>query len=164
MKEEAKEEKKTLKEKLQLSEKAKKRLKLIIGIILLVIIIIFVNSNNYKNYKDISKYVNKDYKELENIANAYLSGSDPDYPDYIESVNVYEDNNTVEFLTGGRGLVSTASYYGFYYSKNDKPISFQNQYDLIQISEDKWMWSGKGDNEGKTFKIRNNWYYYEASF
>ena len=165
MKEEnEKKEKKTLKEKLQLSDKGKKRLKIIVGIILLIFVVIFVNVNSYKDFKEISKNVNKDYKELETIANAYLNGDDPDFPDYVEKVRVYKDKNTVEFSTNGEGLVSTATYYGFYYSKNDKPVSFQNEYDLIQIGEDKWMWSAKGDNDGKTFKIRNNWYYYEASF
>ena len=81
MKEEnEKKEKKTLKEKLQVSDKGKKRLKIIVGIILLIFVVIFVNVNSYKDFKEISKNVNKDYKELETIANAYLNGDDPDFP------------------------------------------------------------------------------------
>ena len=152
--------KKTLKDKLKLTDKGKKRLKIILSIIFIIFIIIFVNTYNYSNYKTISKHVNKDYKELENIANDYMNGKEIELPDYVEEIRLYKDNNTVEFSINGRGI---ATYYGFYYSKNNKEVSYQNEFDLIQIGEGKWMWSTKKGDEGKTFKIRDNFYYYEAS-
>ena len=55
--------KKTLKDKLKLTDKGKKCLKIILSIIFIIFIIIFVNTYTYSNYKTISKHVNKDYKE-----------------------------------------------------------------------------------------------------
>ena len=157
-------EKKRLKERLHFSDKTKKILKVLLGVIILIVIIILVNINNYNEYNRISKVVNDNYKELENIAKEYLKGNQVDEPDYVGEITVYKDNKTVEFYTGGQGLVSNATYYGFYYNSEDKPISYQNEFKLKQIGKKEWMWVDKGDNEGKTFKIRDNWYYFEASF
>ena len=143
-------------------------------IILISIIMNSSNDNNpYNNYNDISKYVNENYEELEHIAIEYMNGNELDKPQYVKSISVHSpdklyvnSNNTiVEFHQGGRGLVSSSTYYGFYYSKNDIPASFQNSGgELTEYEKNKWSWKGVGDNHGSTIKIRDNWYYFEASF
>ena len=62
-------------------------------------------------------------------------------------------------------MVPSSTYIGFYYSKNDTPAAFQNEkFDLKEIEKNKWDWKEDGDNHGITIKIRDHWYYYEASF
>ena len=83
-----------------------------------------------------------------------------------ESVNTWPGEHTmVEFLISGFGLGSASSYYGCYYSPDDVPLAFQNtDAELTQCGHDSWKWSGEGDNHGKTIKIIDRWYYFEASF
>ena len=81
----------------------------------------------------------------------------------IKNVYAY-DNTIVQFSTGGKGLAPSSIYIGFYYSKNDTPASFQNAYSLEKVGKNKWEWNDVGDNHGTTIKIRDNWYYFDASF
>ncbi len=143
-------------------------------VILIAIIMNASNDNNpYNNYNDISKYVNENYEELEHIAIEYINGNEIQKPQYVSSISVHSpdkqyvhsDNTIVEFSQGGGGLVSTSTYYGFYYSENDIPAAFQNSNkELTEYEKNKWSWTGVGDNRGTTIKIRDNWYYFEASF
>ncbi len=148
---------------------------IVIGIIIFISIIMsFIDDKNpYNNYNDISKYVNENYEELEHIAIEYMNGNEVEKPQYVRSISVHSpdesyvhSNNTiVEFHQGGSGLVSSSTYYGFYYSENDIPASFQNsREELTEYEQNKWSWKGVGDNHGSTIKIRDNWYYFEASF
>ena len=77
-------------------------------------------------------------------------------------VNTWEgEHSMVEFLITTRG----DSYYGCYYSPDDVPLAFQNtEAELTQCGHDSWKWSAEGDNAGKTMKIMDHWYYFEASF
>ena len=77
-------------------------------------------------------------------------------------VNTWEgEHSMVEFLIGTRG----GDYYGCYYSPDDVPLAFQNtEAELTQCGHDSWKWSTEGDNHGKTIKIMDHWYYFEASF
>lgn len=83
-----------------------------------------------------------------------------------ETVNTWPgEHQMVEFLISGFGLGSATSYYGCYYSPDDVPLTFQNGNEkLTQCGHDSWKWQGKGDNQGKTMKIMDHWYYFEASF
>lgn len=83
-----------------------------------------------------------------------------------KSVNTWPgEHSMVEFLISGSGLGSATSYYGCYYSPDDVPLAFQNMdVTLTQCGHDSWKWSGKGDNRGKTMKIMDHWYYFEATF
>ena len=48
---------------------------------------------------------------------------------------------------------------------DDVPLAFQNtQAELTQCGHDSWKWSAEGDNHGKTMKIMDHWYYFEACF
>lgn len=77
-------------------------------------------------------------------------------------VNTWEgEHPMVEFLISSCG----DTYYGCYYSPDDVPLAFQNtQAELTQCGHDSWKWSAEGDNSGKTMKIMDHWYYFEASF
>lgn len=78
--------------------------------------------------------------------------------------NTWEGNSghsMLEFVLITRG----DSYYGCYYSPDDVPLAFQNtDAELVQCGHDSWRWKAEGDNHGKTRKINNHWYYFEASF
>ena len=112
-------------------------------------------------YKEFSIFVNENETELKKVAESYLKGEKISYPNKIKSVSVYEsENNIVEFSVGSK----VKQYCGFYYSENDVPVSFQNApIELQQIKTAEWEWIAEGDNKGKTIKIKDNWYYYEAS-
>lgn len=81
-------------------------------------------------------------------------------------VNTWEgEHSMTEFLISGSGFGSETTYYGCYYSPDDIPLAFQNaEAKLTQCGHDSWKWSGEGDNHGKTQKIMDHWYYFEASF
>ena len=81
-------------------------------------------------------------------------------------VNTWEgEHSMVEFLISSSGFGSETTYYGCYYSPDDVPLAFQNTVaELTQCGHDSWKWSAEGDNEGKTMKIMDHWYYFEASF
>ena len=81
-------------------------------------------------------------------------------------VNSWEGQHPMtEFLISGSGFGSQTAYYGCYYSPDDVPLAFQNMAaKLTQCGHDAWKWTGAGDNRGKTIKIMDHWYYFEASF
>lgn len=71
----------------------------------------------------------------------------------------------IEYTMATKGLLPSSRYYGFFYSFDDVPVSFQNANDLlIPISDKEWEWKGKGDNKGIVRKIESNWFYFETSF
>ena len=113
-------------------------------------------------YKEFSIFVNENETELEKVAESYLKGENTKYPNKIKSVAFYEgENSIVEFSIGSK----FKQYCGFYYSEDDVPVSFQNApIELRQLETDEWEWNAEGDNKGKTIKIKDNWYYYEATF
>jgi len=113
-------------------------------------------------YKEFSIFVNENETELKKVAESYLKGENTKYPNKIKSVSFYEDENSiVEFSIGSK----VKQYCGFYYSENDVPVAFQNApVELNEIESNEWEWKAEGDNKGKTIKIKDNWYYYEAMF
>lgn len=80
-------------------------------------------------------------------------------------VNTWEgEHSMTEFLIGASGFGSETNYYGCYYSYDDVPLAFQNLDTTLVKEGDFWTWVGEGDNCGITTKIRDKWYYFEASF
>ncbi len=72
------------------------------------------------------------------------------------------EHTMVEFYLSTGWL---AGYSGCYYSFDDVPLTFQNtRAELIPQGPDQWSWQGEGDSRGKTVKITDHWYYFEASF
>ncbi len=70
-----------------------------------------------------------------------------------------------QFGLWGRGLVANSVYYGCYYSPEDVPLCLDNaKFPLISHGENAWTWQGEGDNGGRTEKIKDKWYYFEAHF
>ncbi len=149
-----------------------KKFILIISIIVLLITLVFL----YKrpdDFKSISEYVNENHEELEKVAKEYVKGNKKYYSKKFTSISVYSkddvylptNNTIVQFMVKGYGLAPSSTYVGFYYSESDIPAAFQNEnYQLSKKGENKWEWTGTGDNHGTTIKLRNNWYYFEASF
>lgn len=82
----------------------------------------------------------------------------------IESMYVFEgEHNMVEFMVDSDGIIPPAQYYGFYYSPDDVPLTFQNvKVPLTEYKENEWEWKEEGDNHGITKKITECWYYFEA--
>ena len=69
----------------------------------------------------------------------------------------------VEYIVVNSGIVSASQYYGFFYSFDNEPVSFQNADEsLIPISEQEWNWIGEGDNRGIVRRLDTNWFYFEA--
>lgn len=55
--------------------------------------------------------------------------------------------------------------YGCYYSPDDVPLAFQNMdFELVQEDKETWTWSDNGNIHGETSKIKDNWYYFEATY
>ena len=70
----------------------------------------------------------------------------------------------VEYVVVSRGIVSASKYYGFFYSPEDEPVSFQNTGEpLTGISAQESEWHGQGDDYGMVRRLDTNWFYFEAS-
>lgn len=77
----------------------------------------------------------------------------------------WSDAKMIEFTLTAKGLVTSSSYYGCYYSFEDVPLASANAHaELVPAGENVWQWQGEGDNHGLTEKIRDHWYYFEAHF
>ncbi len=74
------------------------------------------------------------------------------------------EQDMMEFMLGGKGLVPQSSYYGCYYSYEDVPLPFHNADLPLTPTENGWSWQGEGDNRGRTQKIKDHWYYFEAHY
>lgn len=116
---------------------------------------------------EIASYVNENIDVLENMAISKINGETVLMIEGISNISSYEDrdNIVVQFETGGKGLVPESTYYGFYYSKNNLPFVFDNfDIPLEKVNNNQWKWQDNSDNHGLTTKIRENWFYFEASF
>lgn len=114
-------------------------------------------------YKEIAEYVIENEEKLEGIAKKYINKETTEFPNKIDSVNVFEGNNTtiVEFCVNSL----RKQYSGFYYSVDNIPVAYQNApMELVHIEENVWEWDAVGDNFGRTIKITDYWFYYEARF
>lgn len=81
------------------------------------------------------------------------------------TVNIWEgEHEIVEYIVVSRGLIPSGSYYGFFYSPDGVPVSFQNSgEELKRLGQYAWSWQGEGDNCGYIELIVPQWYYFEAS-
>lgn len=78
-----------------------------------------------------------------------------------KAFNTWEgEHNMTEFILDYRG----SCYYGCYYSPDDVPLAFQNtRTSLTQDEAGNCTWESFG-NYGKTTRIKQGWYYFEAHF
>ncbi|MBR3841522.1 MAG: hypothetical protein IKM20_10330 [Erysipelotrichales bacterium] len=119
--------------------------------------------------REIKNFVNKNYLELEEIANDYLVNkiSVKEYKG-VEIEGVFKgDTDIVQFYYSGFGIAPASTYYGFYYSPNDIVVMHCNSQDtackLVNTKDNEYEWScDESDNGGRILKIRDYWYYYEA--
>ena len=80
-------------------------------------------------------------------------------------VRADSDAGMVEFRTGGWGLVPSSTYEGFYYSREDVHLPFQGNTDLtMEPREGYAIWDDGYGNWGKSWKLFENWYWYQAYF
>ncbi len=147
----------------------KKALWLILGILLFVLILFVASSKLSPVIAEhkIDKFVLNNQEELEQVAHAYLQG-DFDQKEYkkVKIDGLFEgEHQIVQFFHSGVGIAPSSKYYGFYYSEDNVPVSFQNGREPVkEVAENEWTWKGSGDNGGRTKKIVERWYYYEAWF
>ncbi len=76
----------------------------------------------------------------------------------------YPEQGMVEFFTGGFGLAPGSTYEGFYYSEENQHIPFQGAEVPMQDWGDSASWTDGTDNHGSSRRIRDNWFWFEASF
>jgi len=144
----------------------KKYISIIIAAVLVILAIYTVNyvSNPERQIKN---FINENSKELVTIAESYLN-SDTTVKTYkgVKVEQAFRGNNDiVQFYYGGKGIAPASKYYGFYYSPDDVPVAYQNaNCNLTDVSDDEWKWSDGTDNGGRTIRIMENWFYYEAWF
>jgi hypothetical protein len=84
----------------------------------------------------------------------------------IANYNMSENNRfAVFFSCGGEGFGSAASYYGFYYTADNRPVGCDEMdHELIQDPKG-WSWmQDNSDNTYYTERIIDNWFYYEEHY
>ena len=70
----------------------------------------------------------------------------------------------MEYIVVSSGIVPASKYYGFFYSFDNEPVSFQNSNEpLTPLSNQEWEWNGEGDNHGIVRRLDTNWFYFEAA-
>lgn len=150
--------------------------------IVIVITVILVGAFRYHfDYeRRITSFVTKNEPELTALAEEYLEKTGQKEITYrgVRIGGVFPAGEVVPFDVGGIGIVPTASYYGFYYSPEDIPVS-NGEGELKKVEEqhtgilsnlfqnyqqERWSWQGYGDNGGEIVKIKTHWYYYRCWF
>lgn len=85
------------------------------------------------------------------------------YTENWKAVNHWSgEHEMVEYLVEAAG----DTYRGFYYSPEDVPLAFQNtDVSLVPAGKKKgWIWTSEGDNRGWTYRLAEQWFYFEAKF
>ncbi|WP_169007369.1 hypothetical protein [Faecalispora jeddahensis] len=83
----------------------------------------------------------------------------------VQEIIYSPEREMVEFLCGGFGLAPSSSYTGFYYSPSDVPLNLQYPDEALTKTDTGWRYEeAKGDNQYKTEKITDHWYYYWMCF
>ena len=134
------------------------------GIIVLLIFLLAFGKNNEQK---ITRFINSNQANLEEIAMNCLNGNETtDTYKGVVVEGVYPgEHRIVQFYFDGTGLVPSTTYYGFYYSEDAVPVAFQNiNIELVSTADNQWVWDDGTDNGGLTKKIAENWFYYKAWF
>lgn len=135
-----------------------KRRHLIFLVIVLILAVLFFYRTNPERHAEmfVSMYADRIEK------NIYAGEG---VPENLGCLDVNEWDGMTEFILSGWGIGSDVRYYGCYYSPGDVPLPFQNaSVELTQDGHGYWTWTAGGDNHGSTQKIKDHWYYFEASF
>lgn len=111
-------------------------------------------------------YVKVFHKHLEIYAEELLDKCEDTTSDQygLWKVTCYPEDELVEFHTGGAGLVFNSTYLGFYYSPDNTHKIFQGADIPLNVNENLADWYGEGDNWGKSIRLIEKWFWFEASF
>lgn len=115
----------------------------------------------------IARLVRANEADLTDIAQACLAGEEtPASWRGVRVDGVFEgESPIVQFYHSGWGLGSSTTYWGFYYSAENKPAAFQNvDQPLVPSGDGEWTWTDGTDNGGITRRISDGWFYYKAWF
>ena len=122
---------------------------------------------NRSSQPGISLFVTLHQNDLEKIAADHLSGlqTAERYRGVVVEGVFPGQHPTVQFSSGGFGLVPSTTYSGFYYSEDGIPAAFQNvDMELVPTGNDEWTWTDGTDNGGVTRRISEHWFTYQAWF
>ncbi|MBQ8519238.1 MAG: helix-turn-helix transcriptional regulator [Agathobacter sp.] len=111
-------------------------------------------------------YVKVFHKHLETYAEELLDKCEDTTSDQYGfwKVTCYPEDELVEFHTGGAGLVANSTYLGFYYSPDNTHKVFQGADVPLNVNKNLADWYGEGDNWGKSTRLMDKWFWFEASF
>ena len=111
-------------------------------------------------------YVKVFHKHLENYAEHLLETRETTTSDRYGfwEVTCYPEDELVEFCTGGAGLVFNSTYLGFYYSPDNTHKVFQGVDIPLNVNENLADWYGEGDNWGRSTRLIDKWFWFEANF
>lgn len=138
----------------------KKRFILVLALALLVGTVLFFSSPKRRA----ELYFYRHQSELEASVACWQEGATLSHDPKL-TANVWDgEHDIVEYIVVTRGIVPSSAYYGFFYSPDDVPVSFQNSgEELTRRGQYEWTWQGEGDDHGYIELIQPNWYYFEAS-
>lgn len=139
-----------------------KKKNIVIWIVIAVILLGLVCKDHL-----IRAYVSLRYEALETYASGMLSGEEAEGHYGPWETSIYPGEGMVEFHTGGWGLAPSSTYKGFYYSADNTHKLFSAAYQdktSMEIDGDRASWTDGTDNHGISFRITENWFWFEASF
>lgn len=141
---------------------APKRFTTILCVALVILLVVF-----FLFYPSLVRgYVRVFHTQLEHHAQEILNGA-PSDPYGLWSVWDYPEQGMVQYMTGGSGLAPGSVYEGFYYSADDTHTPFMGLEMDMEIQGDTAYWRApdpNSDNWGKSIRILENWYWFEAHF
>ena len=148
-------------------------------VIAIAAILVGALCSHFNYERRIANFVTQNETELTALAEEYLEKTEQKEITYRGATigGVFPPGAVVPFDVGGIGIVPSASYYGFYYSPEDIPVS-NGEGELEKVEEqegflpgliprnqkERWVWQGYGDNGGEIVKIKEHWYYYKCWF
>lgn len=132
--------------------------------VMLLIVVVFVSL--FARDLLAKTYVKVFHKHLETYAEELLDKcEDTTSGQYgLWKVTCYPEDELVEFHTGGAGLVANSTYLGFYYSPDNTHKVFQGADVPLNVNKNLADWYGEGDNWGKSTRLMDKWFWFEASF
>lgn len=150
------------------------------AIVITIAVILVGALHSHFNYeRRMAHFVTQNEPKLTALAEDYLEKTGQREITYrgAKIGGVFPAGEVVPFDVGGIGIVPSASYYGFYYSPEDIPVS-NGEGELEKVEEqegflpglvpknqkERWVWQGYGDNGGEIVKIKEHWYYYKCWF
>lgn len=121
---------------------------------------------NYQKYKQINALIIENEAKLTEISiDCLKSGLPPE--NIVNDINYSysvgdEKNGTVRYFIAADKKMPSSTEYGFYYSANDEPAAYGG-YEPYKINDEIWEVSF-GGNIYITSRIKEHWFYYQATY